>query len=418
MQDREIVQSVQGKFHHYLGRFRSCFNRPDWKFVNQVCFGILESGELKLSKIARGLGERISLKKTTERLARHLGRALFWEELSDGLLRVQSWSLRRCRYLLLDLSDIQKSYARKMEGLAGVHDGSKSGEVGLGYWLLNIVGVSGDGSTLVPAYSELYSFRQESTSENQKILSAIARVGKAMGEAGIWVMDRGCDRFELMYRLVREGIYFVIRQRGDRHVWYRGKKHALRSVCRKVEMIFEFTVKKRHKNRIIERKYRAGATRVRLTPGGKDLWLMVSKGEGRGYCYYLCYLAAEDEGEAVELAFRGYGHRWKIEEVHRHVKEQYNWEGICLRRYVALKNMNAVFWIAVSFIYTQLEALPVEVFTRLNLIYRNRISELLGFIYYKLSVAMKMIFSNCTLRLKTLYKCDKTPQLVLNLGGV
>ncbi len=183
-------------------------------------------------------------------------------------------------------------------------------------------------------------------------------------------------------------------------------------------MTFEFTVKKRHHNRIVERRYRAGATRVRLTPGGKDLWLIVSKGEGRGYCYYLCYLAAEDAREAVELAFRGYGHRWKIEEVHRHVKEQYNWEGICLRRYVALKNMNAVFWIAVSFIYTQLEALPVEVFARLNLIYRNRISELLGFIYYKLSVAMKMIFSTCTLRLKTLYKWDKTPQLVLNLGTV
>jgi len=410
MKNREITQIVQGKFHHYFGRYRHYFSRPDWKFVNQLCFGILESGELKLSKIAQGLGEQISLKKTTERLARHLGQARFWESASDALLQVQRWSLRRCRYMLLDLSDIQKSYAHKMEGLAGVHDGSKD-TVGLGYWLLNIVGVSADGRTIVPAYSELYSFRSESTSENQKILSAIARIWKVIGKASIWVMDRGCDRFELMYRLLREGIYFVVRQRSDRDLWYQGKKRKFRTVCRKVEMSFEFTVKKRHNNRIIQRTYRAGAKRIRLTPGGKDLWLMVSKGQGRGYCYYLCHLATENEQEAVELAFRGYGHRWKIEEVHRHVKEQYNWEGICLRRYVALKNMNAVFWIAVSFIYTQLEALPLEVFTRLNLIYRNRISELLGFIYYKLSVAMKMIFSKCTLRLKTLYKSDKNNQV-------
>ena len=416
MQDSEIIQRVQGKFHHYFSRFRDCFSRPDWKFINQMCFGVLESGELKLSKIAQGLGERISLKKTTERLARHLGQGGFWEKVSDGLLEVQGWSLRRCRYLLLDLSDIQKSYARQMEGLARVHDGSRD-EIGFGYWLLNVVGVSGDGSSIVPAYSELYSFRSESTSENRKILSAISRIVKVIGKAGIWVMDRGCDRFELMHRLLRAGIYFVIRQRGDRYLWYRGRKLKLGTVCRKVEMKYEFMTRKRHNNRIIHRRYHAGATRVRLTPGGKDLWLMVSKGEGRGYSYYLCYLDARDEREAVELAFRGYGHRWKIEEVHRHVKEQYNWEGICLRRYIALKNMNAVFWVAVSFIYTQLEALPLEVFTRLNLIYRNRISELLGFIYYKLSVAMKMIFSRCTLRLKTLYKWDNTKQLALELGG-
>lgn len=230
-------------------------------------------------------------------------------------------------------------------------------------------------------------------------------------------MDRGCDRFELIYHLLREGIYFVIRGRNKRHLWYGSKKRRFITVCKKIELRFEFTVKKRHNKRLIQRKYKAGATRVKLTPNGKELWLMVSKGDGRGYTYYLCHLAAQTEEQAVELAFNGYGLRWKIEEVHRHVKEQYNWEGICLRRYVALKNMNAVFWIAVSFIYTQLEALPAEFFARLNLIYRNRLSEILGFVYYKLSVAMKMVFSRCTLRLKTLYKWDTTKQLALNWTG-
>jgi len=416
MKDREIIQRIQGKYHYYLGRFDSYFSRPDWKFVTQLCFGILESGELKLSKIARGLGEKISLKKTTERLARHLGRAGFWRTLSDGLLDVQSRALRRCRYLLLDLSDIQKSYAVKMEGLAHVHDGSKD-EIGLGYWLLNIIGVNSDGSKIVPAYSELYSLNREVTSENRKILSAIGHVTAKVGKGAIWVMDRGCSRFELMYRLLREGVYFVIREHAKRHLWQGGRKRSFHSVARKVELKFEFKIKKRHNNRLVQRKYFAGATRVSLTPKGKALWLMVSKGENRGYTYYLCHLAAETEEEAVRLAFHGYGLRWKIEEVHRHVKEQYNWEGICLRRYVALKNMNAAFWIAVSFIYTQLEALPVEVFSRLNLVYRNRLDEIIGFVYYKLSVAMKMIFSRCTLRLKSIYKWRTTKQINLNLVG-
>ena len=36
--------------------------------------------------------------------------------------------------LALDLSDIRKKYARKMEYLATVHDGSR-GELHQGYWL-------------------------------------------------------------------------------------------------------------------------------------------------------------------------------------------------------------------------------------------------------------------------------------------
>ena len=41
--------------------------------------------------------------------------------------------------------------------------------VDLGYWLLNIIGVSDDGNRIIPAFSELYSLAREVTSENQKI---------------------------------------------------------------------------------------------------------------------------------------------------------------------------------------------------------------------------------------------------------
>ena len=51
MKDKELLGRVKGKFHHYLSRFSGDFNRPDWKFLVQMCFGVLESGEVKLSKI-------------------------------------------------------------------------------------------------------------------------------------------------------------------------------------------------------------------------------------------------------------------------------------------------------------------------------------------------------------------------------
>ena len=90
---------------------------------------------------------------------------------------------------------------------------------------------------------------------------------------------------------------------------------------------------------------------------GKDLWLVVLKEHNKGYCWHLCRLDCDTKKEAIETAFVGYGYRWKIEEVHRQIKGDYDLEGICLQRYEALKAMNALLWAAVSFLYTRLDSL-------------------------------------------------------------
>ena len=73
MKDKELLGRIQGKYHYYLRRFSGYFSRPAWKFLCQMCFGILESSEVKLSKITQDLGEQINMRKMTERLARYLG---------------------------------------------------------------------------------------------------------------------------------------------------------------------------------------------------------------------------------------------------------------------------------------------------------------------------------------------------------
>jgi hypothetical protein len=52
--------------------------------------------------------------------------------------------------LALDLSDIRKEYARKMEHLATVRDGS-TGELHQGYWLCDVTGAEGSGPWIVAA---------------------------------------------------------------------------------------------------------------------------------------------------------------------------------------------------------------------------------------------------------------------------
>ena len=46
--------------------------RPEFKFITDMPYGMLESNSCHLSKISRGLGENIVLKKTIERLSRNL----------------------------------------------------------------------------------------------------------------------------------------------------------------------------------------------------------------------------------------------------------------------------------------------------------------------------------------------------------
>ena len=417
MELKQLTGKIQVKFDQFMRRCTKGFSRPLQKFIRQMVFEILKSGQVQLHEIGRALQEQMSLKETTKRLGRHLGLVGLWKRILLSTLDGQRYYLRQCKYLILDLSDIQKVYAKKMAGLAIVHDGSK-GTNGRGYWLCNVTGVDKRGSLIVPAYSELYSLAQESSSENVKILSAIDTVSEFVGDDSIWVIDRGGDRKYIMGSLVKADRQFIIRQVGNRDLYVNGEKISLKQVSRTIKLKQSYTVYKVKNNKKVKAPYRCGAKKVRLEKNGSDLWLVVLKEKGRGYCWLLCHLKAESAEEAVETAFEGYGHRWKIEEVHRQVKGDYGLESICLQRYEALKSMNALLWTAVSFLYTRLDNLSIAIITHkeLGLENRKKWSDLLRFIYYKLAAAVKRLLALSKLYNPTTFACDGDKQLCLFLA--
>ena len=102
--------------------------------------------------------------------------------------------------LILDLSDIQKKYARKMECVTDVRDGSQQ-VIGKGYWTCQVVGTDMEGNQIIPFYQALYS--QDSpqfSSENDEVLKAVSLVSSYTDNRGacpaarrVWVIDRGGD---------------------------------------------------------------------------------------------------------------------------------------------------------------------------------------------------------------------------------
>src|SRR6267378_4038654 len=116
-----------------------------------MLFGIQASQDVKLSHIARSLQEEIPLLKTEDRLSRNLQAEELETHLRQGLLHLGSGRVETNPVLCLDLSDVRKEYARKMEFLDQVWDGS-AGEVHAGYWLCSVIGAEVQGSELTPRH--------------------------------------------------------------------------------------------------------------------------------------------------------------------------------------------------------------------------------------------------------------------------
>ena len=245
--------------------------------------------------------------------------------------------------IALDLSDIHKPFAKKMDYLANVWNGSE-GKVTKGYWLLEATAADVDSETITPLYSELYSHEANKyESENQKILHTVELISRSTDKRGIFAIDRGADRKILVGEFGKMGIKFVIRISAKRNLENRDKQQEkVRSIARRIRAQDKYTVtidKEGYKEDIeITLGKRTG-----LRLNGTDVSLVVVRGFGKEP---MLLLTNVDKGpkEILEI----YLTRWKCEESFRFLKQEYHLEDIRVRSYNSLRNtialVHAVFY--------------------------------------------------------------------------
>jgi len=126
--------------------------------------------------------------------------------------------------LIVDISDLIKKYARKMEYLARVRDSSEK-KKGNGYRLCEVVGAEVGSSEITPLAQTLWSqVTEDFVSKNAEILEVVSKVLKATEKRGILALDRGGDRRRFYQHWVPdESVDFIIRQRVDRNLLHKGK---------------------------------------------------------------------------------------------------------------------------------------------------------------------------------------------------
>ena len=388
----EIQQGISG-YLRYLSR--EGFRRPVVKNVGALLHGMLKKHDVHVSVLGRSLEEPISPKKTEERLQRNLRRDGLGERLIAAHGRKNGAAIRRKRYCIIDLSDIQKRYATQMEGLCRVRDGDQSTHktlvIGNGYWWLNAV--MADETGVVPVYSEVYSLDYEGharTSENTKILGAVRAVHAIHPEA-VHVLDRGGDRSAILDSMCDGGRQFIIRGQNQRSLrLHRDSAQAtnIKELARRVRLT---TCYRSSRGEVFD----VGMRRVYY--GDIPLWLVVSKRRRGGLSWYLTNVDGS-RAEIMNTVMEGYGLRWRIEEYHRQIKQDYGLESIRLRSYTAIRNMGVLVMLAASFCARLPDHMVIKMIAMAGRLPRRRLSDMPAYPLYMIVAAVALVLETTVKR--------------------
>ena len=144
---------LREQIHRFSGELCTGLGKVACRFVEEMIFGISASGSVVLTRIGRSLEEAISLHDTHKRLSRNLGNRAITDRIGRKVLEQGAKRIGEERFLIVDISDLIKKYARRMEHLGEVRDGSEK-KRGKGYWLCEVVGAEVGRSEITPLAPE------------------------------------------------------------------------------------------------------------------------------------------------------------------------------------------------------------------------------------------------------------------------
>jgi hypothetical protein len=348
--ESKIIANLKGQLSKFSGIISKGVKKPKQRLIKEMLYGIQASKDVKLSNIARTLKEQQALIKTEDRLSRNLDDEDFTERVNDEICRLAAPKITDDMVIAIDPGDIRKKYAKKMEFLGKVRDGSEN-EIGNGYPLCKAVASDIESKKVIPLYCEAYSHSAyDVKSENDQIFKAIDTIFKHIGDRGIHAIDRGGDRGFIYEKYLKreKPIRFVIRL-NDRDLIHRGKRKnccdmakALPTPHESILIIYDDGKEKR-------RKVQYNAIPVKLPQYDHKLYFVVVKGFGMKPMMLLTSCPVDIyTKESIWRIVENYLARWKCDESYRYIKQYYNLEDIRVQSYTSIRNI-VVLVLAVSY---------------------------------------------------------------------
>jgi len=349
MNPTRIAKNVRTRIGRFSGDLSKGLCLPAQRFVSEMVYGIQASQSVMLTEIGRTLEEKTPIRKTEERLSRNLQRPELEGTVQSNLLGMAARHVGDDTLLIIDPSDLSKKYARKMEYLSTVRDGSAH-DLARGYWTLHIIGAQVDSSTMVPLYQRLWSAEApDFDSENEEIMRGIDAVCEHVGRRGLWIMDRGGDRGNLFGPILDRELRFLFRLVGNRHLVFNRQTRLARDIAAQCPCRYRQTVVRFEEGKECPYTLRFGYRRVYLPQRPEPLYLLVVHGLGAEPLMLLTNERMTKSFKQVWRLVKAYFKRWSIEETIRYVKTAYDLENVRVLNYQGLQNLMPLVLAAVFF---------------------------------------------------------------------
>ena len=311
----KVSLNAREQLDRFLGIFYPRFSIPKMKFLRQMLYGIQATKSVILNRIAAEIDEETTQKKIEDRLSHHLAHEVLWTRIHEAVLGHAKRFIRRDTLIVIDPSDIQKPYAKKMPYLAKVWDGSR-GEVGenLGYWGCMAIACERGSHRVVPLQFRLWSTEDpKCKGETEEIKAIVDSIRKAVGNRGIYVYDRGGDRNEIFRYFIEHGLAFIVRMMKKRYLVHNGERTHILVLAAKCHTPHRSEVEFNAQGEDKPTKISYGAIPVRLPedpdhPGmhEKDLRLVVVRGFGQTAMLILTSIPGDGSKEDVWRVVQGY----------------------------------------------------------------------------------------------------------------
>lgn len=392
-----IANKLRSKITEFSGYVSKNLDKTAQRFICEALYGIMASQSVMLTEIGRSLQTRVSLKKTEERFCRQIKKKQIWEQVHRQVLDDAGRRITDQTLLMLDLSDLHKKYAEKMEYLATVRDGSDDGQLVNGYWTTQVIAAELGSDQVVPLYQELYSQQApDFRSENEQIIQAMDMVGQSCQNRGIWVIDRGGDRDVLYEHLLKTDPVrrFIIRLVGTRHLIYKNRPTQALSLAEQCKTPYSETLVKEIDG--TEKVYHIhyGYVPVRLPDHGSRLYMLVVRGMGPKPMMLLTTEPLRRNRKVLYRLLGSYIKRWSIEETIRFIKQTYDMENIRVLKYTRLRNMMALLLAVFYFLAVVLDTnQKLRIMTGHVLKQAKRVFGIPDFKYYALGDGISAIFA-------------------------
>jgi hypothetical protein len=354
--DTRISGKLQVQIKKFSQRVTKGFKKPDRKWIGETIYGILKSKDIKLANIGRATRDSIDLKHTVKRLSRNIVKEDISDEIVDSYISTVWKRIKENTVLSIDLSDISKKEAKKMDNLCEVWDGSEAKVSDNGYWLCKVVGKNPREGEVIPLYNELFStVAEDFESENKQILKAVETLIRYIGDKGIWTLDRGGDRKYIFYHLLDRLLRFITRLVGEARYLETcdGNRDYPINIASRMKLRHKARLEGKEDYRTKTYNIKFGYERVFLPGRSEELKMVVAEGFGEEPMMLLTNVEVRTKNDALQV-IESYIARWIVEESFRFIKQSYSLEDIRLQRYNGLKNMVAIVLLVYGFLSLQL----------------------------------------------------------------